>query len=465
MGIMAGYKRVSEDEVSRMIELYESGMNYTQIGIELGRTKSSVGRNLKSLGYEANKNPSHFTQSEIDKMKRLYDQGESMASIGKKIGRGTSSVNMKLIELNVHKIKYTPRQWTKSEVNEASRLYEVEKLNFRQIAEKLGRDNMSVGNKLKALGYKAKKPEYYYSIGEIVGNGTLRIIEKIRVKNGNSTRKGYIVESIAYSDAATYEVNEAHLKSGGGCAYVSGTRVCESNSLWSKVEYRKYIVDEDEAKKITPNSHRKILFRCTCGKEKKMRVYDLLKNGIGCTRCSRGTSFPESMFMAYLETKNVEYETQVIYDDLTDRRFDFRIQLNGVTHLIETHGVLHYKETNGEVWKGAHERTVISDKLKREYCKKNKINLIELDCRKSEFTFIQNSIAENKYLPDINVEDEKAILKFVEKNSRYDVQSIIEDYKNGVSSVEIAKKHNVTYNPIVSLLRKNNIEIRDNTKL
>ena len=236
--------------------------------------------------------------------------------------------------------------------------------------------------------------------------------------------------------------------------------------LWDIESVRGHIIDIDEAKTLTHQSHERIMFQCStvgCENTKMMLVKNLVKQGFSCPNCSTGISYPESFFTAYLEVKGIPYETQVIYEDLSDRRYDFRIQLKGTIFLCETHGIQHYHTED----MGYHKVETIqkSDSVKREYAKSNGINYIELDCRKSTFEFIRNSIESNKYLPNIEDKEIPNMLELMELNSKYPVKKIIRMYESGKSSYQIGEELGYDAIIIQRILKHNNIKLRDKKRM
>lgn len=313
---------------------------------------------------------------------------------------------------------------------------------------------------------------YIYNVGQVV-NDTLKIAKQTRVKRGNKTEKGYIVKSLAYPDDKNdYEIPETYLKRGVGCAYVAGRRVCNENSLWSIKSIRPHIIDVGESKTVTPSSHKKLKFKCStdgCNTTKMMAPNTLIRQSFSCPNCSTGIKYPERFTSAYLTVKNISHETQVRYDDLKDRRYDFRIKLNGVTFLCETHGEQHFsKESNSSAWKNAHKKTIESDGIKRQYAKDNNINLIELDCRESSFEWIRKQIERNEHLPNINDDEVDAMLEIMELNSKYPVKEIVDAYLIARKTIKkIAKHYNVDATTVKNILRRQNVELRNdrNAKL
>ncbi len=237
--------------------------------------------------------------------------------------------------------------------------------------------------------------------------------------------------------------------------------------LYDIESVRGNIIDVEQAKITTYHSGKRLLFKCStdgCDTIKNMVVTDLVRQGFYCPNCSTGISYSESFFTAYLEVKNIPYETQVIYGDLSDRRYDFRIKLNGFTSLVETHGKQHYYTEDEGYYKV--ETIQESDEIKRQYAKDNNINLIELDCRKSEFEFIQNSIAENNILPNIEDKEIPNMLELMELNSKYPVKKVIKMYKVDKKSIhKISKNLGYSATTIKNILCRNNIQLRDTKRM
>lgn len=293
-----------------------------------------------------------------------------------------------------------------------------------------------------------------HEIGDIVNN-TLIIVRKTR--HGKENRLAYEVQSVTYPDAPTYIIMEKKLNIGQGCAYTSGKRVFEGNSLYNIKWARPYITDFEQAKTITPYSSKKIVFKCECGKEKVMCPSKFMEYGSTCPSCSKGTSYPELLVIAYLEVKGIEYEYQKTFKDLSNRRFDFFIQGVGI---LETHGGQHFNDTLN--WN--HKETKESDLIKRNFCKDNNMKLIELDCSRSYFRYIVESINECGDLPNISKEEEDKILEVMAENKRHPVNEIVQKYKSGLSTLDLASEYNVSDFTIANILKNQKINLRGGGK-
>lgn len=237
----------------------------------------------------------------------------------------------------------------------------------------------------------------------------------------------------------------------------------ETVYLWDVESIRGHIIDEQEAKQVTHGSEKPILFKCStdgCENTKMMRVYHLVNQGFACPTCSKGTSYPELFMLAYLTVKNIPHETQVSYEEIPTRSYDFRIKLNGITSLVETHGEQHFYTENRTYY--TVETIQESDSIKRNYARENNINYIELDCRKSTFEFIRKQIELNEYLPNIEDSEIDAMLEVIEQNKKYPVKEICEMYLRArKTTYQIAEHYGYNHKTINNILTRNNVDLRD----
>lgn len=353
------------------------------------------------------------------------------------------------------------KRWTEEETETAINMFE-RGVSLDIIGKEVSRNSRSVRLKLEQSGYKVKKKlrtfNYKYNIGEIV-NHNLKIVSQTRCSKSN--QRAYEVMSLVYKDAPRYIVIESNLKKGVGCAYVSGQRIYKGNSLYSIEWVRPYLVDVEEAKTIAPGSDKvKINLKCPeCGIQKQMRPDKLTVYGFNCSICNKGTSYPELLFNSFNEIFNLGYVSQQQLEGLPNRYFDF---VNYETRtIVETHGLQHYKKTKGH-FSDAYNKTIESDKEKRKYCKNNGWILIELDCRRSEFSFIVSSINNCDYLPNIDKDKELEMISLIENNKRYSTKEIINLYNSGLTTLEISKKLNMCNGTVWNILQRHNVTMRKN---
>lgn len=370
------------------------------------------------------------------------------------------------------KVKREYKQWTQEEAEELKNLVNEGK-HAQEIGDILDRSVNNVRYGMRKIGIKSKavsknkdkpstnrKPHVYNTGQEVNG-----LIIKSKTRYGKNNHRAYEVQSITYPNAPTYIAYEHHLVNGAGDAYLTGRRVCEETSLYAKEYVREYLVDVEESKTIGAYTAKKIKAKCPyCDKIKVVLARDLTNLTFSCKICSKGTSYPELLFTSYLEVKNIPYETQVTYPNLKGRIFDFRVTIQGVVYLVETHGLQHYEDINRGVWRDAYSNTLESDNAKRQYCIDNNISLIELDCRKSEFELIKNEINSNTVLPSIDANEVKKILKLLETNKSYDTKLIKKLYSEGETTTSIGDKLGISYQTVNRILRRNGIKIKGTSK-
>lgn len=359
-------------------------------------------------------------------------------------------------------------RWDNNEIEELKRLNNEGK-SAEMIGKELNRSKASISVRLSTLGIKSKyRPSriittHIYNVNDIVSNQSLRIIKQTRDTKYND--KAYIVQSVKYPDAPTYMVYEHNLLKNIGCGYSSGKKVFEGNSLYSCTSIRNNIIDIEQSKTITQKTGNLILFKCgnkTCNNTRKMLPVNLIKYGFPCSTCSKGISYGELAFSAYQEYFKLGYEHEKVLKTLSNRRLDF-VKFNNEGNIINFVEIQGEQHTNTEHrW---YEYTHTQDTDKRKWAKENNILMIEIDMRISNWEYFKEQINKCEYLPNVNDVDEEEILKLMEKNRRYPVEEIVEMYTvDKMSSYQIADKLQLTGVIITSVLKKNGIKLRDNTK-
>lgn len=404
-----------------------------------------------------------WTDEELNILKELSKEGCTQKDIAKRMDRPYTSIVLKLKSLEI-KVDSNVKQWTETEIKHAIKLYR-EGFNYSEIGKKIGRGKGTVKNKLQSLG--VAKPKYtattkhIYKVGEIVGKGTLKIVKQTR---DSKNRKSYIVKSLAFpKDENDYMVAESNIKNGIGCAYSSNPikRICEENSLWSKINIRKNIVDIDQAKKTAPFTHDEILFKCEnedCDYTKKVRPINIIERGFICNKCGNGMTYPELFMLAYLEIKNIPYKHQYKLKN-SQRRFDFYNSIDNIAY--EVNGLQHYQDAGYMKY----EESQKQDIFKKNYCKENNIKLIVIDARESKFKFIKQKINECEHLPNIEEYEIEKMLKIIEENKKYPIKKIIRMYKEDeMSTTKIGKELGIKSCTITNILHRSGVELVNNTQ-
>jgi hypothetical protein len=130
---------------------------------------------------------------------------------------------------------------------------------------------------------------------------------------------------------------------------------------------------------VGQNKYKNYLWKClcNCGVEFVVPASRLL---IGDTQsCGHVHSRGEEAIATIFAGLGIEFEKDVTYPDLKlvgPLKFDFRIkEQDGTQHLIEYQGIQHYKEFKNGF---GNQQRLITDPMKKEYCKKNNILLHEI---------------------------------------------------------------------------------------
>jgi predicted RNA-binding Zn-ribbon protein involved in translation (DUF1610 family) len=202
------------------------------------------------------------------------------------------------------------------------------------------------------------------------------------------------------------------------CSTVTGCAVCSRiaigpaptyvNSIFAS-NYKNYFsvyMTEEQMKLYMPKSERKILVTCPqCGHVKKIAICDLLRNGLGCPKCSDGVSYPNKFgrnFIEQLNVKNIIYEYRPKWLVVNDNQcsYDIYFEYNDTKYIIEMdgglgHGNFTYKRIDGNDIDGLR-RDLAKDKLAQA----NGITVIRIDCKKSDSNYIKDNIM-NSPLPSI----------------------------------------------------------------
>lgn len=348
-------------------------------------------------------------------------------------------------------------RWTEEEIIKAKEML-MNGFSYKDIGKRLNRNSNGVYNKMLALGVveTTRNYKHKYEVNEIVGNGTLIVIEQTR----NKRNRAYIVQSVKYSTAPTYKISEYDLLNGTEDAYLTNKRIFEGNSLYSHEHMRPYIVDIEQAKTIAPHHNKPILFKCTCGEKLKIKPGNLqrdLKNGIfPCKRCKNTISYGQIAFKCYQTHFNLRFESEKILPELPNRRVDFINWENGMW--IEVQGQQH-TDKNARGHKQAREQ----DAEKRAFNKNtDKYNLIEIDMKISSWKYFKEQINNEPQLPYINAEDEKAILELIRINSKFPIDEMEKMYiEEKITVKEVSERFNISHDIVRGLFEKNNIELHE----
>ena len=200
----------------------------------------------------------------------------------------------------------------------------------------------------------------------------------------------------------------------------------------------KYFINKEDASKYSFGSNEKIMMRCPdCNSERLLPICDLSVKGFSCKECSDGIPYSEKFTANFLkQLLNKDFTIQLskkYFKWCKDYKYDNYIEK--INCIIETHGLQHYEDRITR-WTFL-EETEENDFNKEWLARKNNIkNYIILDCRKSDMTWIKNSIM-NSRLPILLGFVEKDIdwLKCHEYACNSLVKKVCETWNSGIRNV------------------------------
>ena len=165
-----------------------------------------------------------------------------------------------------------------------------------------------------------------------------------------------------------------------------------------------YLVNKEDSYKYSAHSNVKIPMRCPdCGHKKKRSMCELSSQGFACECCGDGKSYSNKFLFNFLKQL---CNLNIINDFGIEKKFDWLIyefknklrkgsldgyfEINGNKYGIEMDGGWHKKDNNmsGQT----KEESQYIDSEKDKICRKNFVEIIRIDCIKSEWQYIKNGI-------------------------------------------------------------------------
>jgi uncharacterized Zn finger protein (UPF0148 family) len=245
-------------------------------------------------------------------------------------------------------------------------------LNGRCLCPKCCREQISEESNAKNRKKYIKRIEQCgYSIidkdAELRANQQVEVIQKstgyrVKIYPNTITKKTKPLIFSEYSNVQNYIYNI--------------NRYIELNNIPSKA----ISLDNEKNK----NNRKMILFQCSCGNTYKTTLGHFMDGKIFCNLCTSKMSVNERMVCEYLNELNVNYQKEYVIDScryIKPLPFDFMISNN---KLIEVQGEQHEKpirfssnDTDDIINKRFQEQ-LKRDNIKREFCKKHNIKLLEI---------------------------------------------------------------------------------------
>jgi len=272
--------------------------------------------------------------------------------------------------------------------------------------------DISISNFLKCkLGklFGVRNGEFIFQIGESLLNDkrNLNIIDKEhRCDKYCCERKWYKY----HCNKCSYEgwIIEGDLDRGYGCACCcnpSRVVVLGINTIWDTARWMCDLgVSEEDAKKYSCGSHKKITVKCPdCDKEKIATIYTIYDDkSISCT-CRDGLSYNEKLMYSMLTQLTINFEKEYspkYLERLEGERYskkrsdfylpDYNLVIEMDGEIGHKGGVLHGKS------KKSLEELVEIDNWKDEQHLKHGVKTIRINCFKSSMEYIKVGILKSE---------------------------------------------------------------------
>lgn len=176
-----------------------------------------------------------------------------------------------------------------------------------------------------------------------------------------------------------WSIKPNHTLSGHGCPMCS-FKTNADNKRKSQTEYEQELFNINSEIKVVgeyTNYMTPLLHRCAkCGYEWQAKPYHIMR-GHGCLMCNE--SHGERSISQWLNEHNIQYIPQYRFTDCRDKHslpFDFYLPQHNIC--IEYNGKQHYEIIDFFGGVEAFKTRQQHDKIKREYCESNDINLLSI---------------------------------------------------------------------------------------
>lgn len=253
-------------------------------------------------------------------------------------------------------------------------------------------------------------------------------------------------------------IDEGHLLNGVGCSCCAKSIIIpHKNDLYTtNPELIKYFKNIEDTHKTTTCNKKKFLMVCpNCGNEQLYSTDKLANGGFSCKKCGDGISYGEKFLYSLLQSLKINFVTQLSHTTFKwckSYKYDFYIPY--INTIVEVHGRQHYDDTSSEMYK----YDIDNDIAKETLAKENGINnYIVIDCRKSELSYIKNSIIKSELLNVLGVCDKE--INWLECDKFTFKSFIVEacEYKNNhpeLSTSDIGKVFHMSRTTIQKYLQK-----------
>lgn len=247
-------------------------------------------------------------------------------------------------------------------------------------------------------------------------------------------------------------------KKGHGCPYCSkynAKLLVGINDMWTTApELAELLLNPNDGYKYKYRSNIKLDWTCQICKRivRNLSPGEVGYKGVYCVRCSRNISLGEKFIYALLNNKGLNFKREKSFEWSDNKRYDF--YLYDYNTIIEVHGAQHYSEGSG-AWKSL-ASIQNNDEYKHKLANINGINnYIVIDARRSEFTYIRNSILESPLINLLNITiDDLNSINYKEVDTIFTDIWVLRE--KGKSVTEIATELDLSNSTVVKYLKIGN---------
>jgi len=211
----------------------------------------------------------------------------------------------------------------------------------------------------------------------------------------------------------------------------------------------------DEAKLYNKSSNKYIKPVCPdCGniRDKLIRINDIYNNKtIYCRYCNDNYSYPNKFAFNLLEQLKLNFEYEFSPDWIKPKRYDFYFEVDNKGYIFEMDGYFHYNNNlmNGDNVNKSKDIDDYKDKLAKEY----NIEVIRIDCLKSELEYIKENIVNSNMSKLFNLSNVNW-LKCEEFALSNLCKKVCEMKNNNLLVYEISKLLKINRGVVIKYLKK-----------
>ena len=234
-------------------------------------------------------------------------------------------------------------------------------------------------------------------------------IDKLKIQNkhfadGKFSIIGQYVNSVTKINCKCcldhlWSVTPAHLLHDNcGCPYCCGNAIWKGfNDLWTtRPDIAKLLKNHNDGYKFGEHSNQKAEFicpKCNCVIVKS--IDDVSRQGLSCSMCSDGVSYPNKFGRALLKQLPIEcFKCEYSPKWAHPYRYDNYFKYKGQSYILEMDGAFHYEKKACS--KMPLDEIIKIDNIKTEMAIKRGFIVIRVDCCVSKFDYIKKSLLQSE---------------------------------------------------------------------